>query len=378
VHWNAGPGRRLHGAVSATFLSLSLVCGLLTADAAAHAQSVLGECSPRHETVGHQILRVEAMALGREDLCALFEQLDGFIDRARQANATAEPGRDLARVRRALVLADREEDYGNQQLLSDCLASGVCDCDTRSFKVISWAETAGIDLRAARGPGHLYLKLFGSTVARVRNIEPEDAATFCDGTEPFARRICPSIKRFSREISSESVRRGAFLRPLSPEELRGLAHSNAGVRLLELGFPLPALAQQDCALSLNPVDPLVRIRRAEAFLATNPTQLEEVRELLGESFKLDPFSPYAHILLGRMAHTEADSEAALAHFRRASVLGAQDDHLLVFLGEAYDGVGEPLKAAKAYKAALGMTRDDRLRQRIRAAIARPPFFPASR
>ncbi len=244
----------------------------------------------------------------------------------------------------------------------------MCDCDTRSLELLSWAEVRGVALVAVRAPGHLFLRLPASKRSRAVNFEPLDGTVFCDGTEPFAERICRTIRGFSRPISLASVHRGAFLVDLEREAMLAIATSNVGAVLLSQGESERALALQRRAAARHGADPLVQFRFAEALLAHSAENAGQAAHHSEAALWLDPHTPYPHILRGRLAGRARDEALAERHLRKAAHLGRADAHAHALIGQAYRELSAPRAARRAFQRALKLTESSALRASLERRI----------
>lgn len=118
------------------------------------------------------------------------------------------------------------------------------------------------------------------------------------------------------------------------------------------GLRTEAVAQMDKAIAINGHDPVLCVDAGGMYLELG--LFDEADRLAARAVQLDPKSPAAWHLRGRVAMARGQAEPALADFHRALAITPTDRSLLLDAAEAYRRLNRPQRAL-ATLAILGET-----------------------
>ena len=203
---------------------------------------MLTELISGHQTIGHQILDLEA-ELGAND--SHRETLDSLIEEARariivKDSYTKEESLGILRTIDNILRENyRIEVDSSAQLLSLGLQKKVLDCDNASFIYLSIADALRLPIVAVSAPEHLFVRFI------------LDGNSF-NWETTIAKELSDSDYINWLKISPLSINNGAYLRDLTRQETMATAYYNRGNAWARKGIFDKAIADYDEAIRLNP------------------------------------------------------------------------------------------------------------------------------
>ena len=341
---------------------------------------------------GYAALEVEA-AVG-VDTGPARSALDRVVDRARRDRRRWRTTEDALRSVAAATagVCTRVQAGDADQLYSDALAAGVCDCDVLVVTYLTVADELDLPLQAAFLPGHVLV-------------------TWDDGAERRYWETTDGSARpaWSIEALVPEGADGAYLRPQSRAEILGHLVGVRATYRHHRGDWEGASADYDLAARLNPTYALTFSNRGRARLLAEAW--DGAVDDFGRALALDPTlgdarygRAVAHLGAGRPRAAVPDFDRVIrqegapdAYYGRgvaraalgddegaredfAAALGGGDPHVLAHfqLGKLYERGGDVARARASYAAflaaALGPGYDvetDEARRRL-AHLGQPP------
>lgn len=212
----------------------------------------------RRENIGIQILWREAELCKRFkdfDLESAIATLDSIRNCARhRLEGLEKPEEILTGIYDTIINHHQFEIVENQTLFYDALMSKRIDCDTLSYAFLSVGEDLGLPLRAVLLPNHIFVRWndgrnrvnFEITIGRVND------ETYYLNFERY-------------HVSSDSIKKGVWLRELTREELIGHVIGTAGIMLYNNNFYEESIMAYDASLCRLPNNPVMYNNRGLAF-----------------------------------------------------------------------------------------------------------------
>jgi tetratricopeptide (TPR) repeat protein len=169
---------------------------------------------------------------------------------------------------------------------------------------------------------------------------------------------------------------GHFDRALTVDPAYAPALAGRGEALLTLGERERALASFEAAVAADPqLSPLrarievLRFRGlqddvAAARKAAEAGRLAEARQLYGRTIAASPESPFLYRELAVVERRDGALVAALEHAQKAAALNPTEPRNFATIAEIYEAIGDYVKAAEAYRAAVVLEPNEALEARI--------------